>query len=71
MMNGDDINDAIGRDDKGTVALAMKKHGDQPAAVIKELFLATLNREPTPKETATIVGQFRFTPTTSSYRRKT
>jgi len=62
MMNGGDINEAIGRADKGTVALAMKKHGDRPPAVIKELFLATLNREPTSKEMATIVGQFRFHP---------
>ena len=62
MMNGGDINEAIDRPDKGTVALAMKKHGNRPAAVIKELFLATLNREPTPKEVATVIAQFRFPP---------
>ena len=62
MMNGEDINDAIGREDKGTVALAMKKHGDRPALVIKELFLATLNREPTAKEMTIITSQFRFHP---------
>ncbi len=62
MMNGGDINEAIDRPDKGTVALAMKKHGNRPAAVIKELFLATLNRDPTPKEVATVIAQFRFSP---------
>src|SRR6202023_1766830 len=34
MMNGGDINEAISREDKGTVALAMKKHGNNPRAVI-------------------------------------
>jgi hypothetical protein len=62
MMNGPDINDAIGRPDKGTVALALKKHGDKPAAVIRELFLATLNREPTGKEINTLAGKFGFHP---------
>ena len=62
MMNGGDINEAIERADKSTVALAMKKHGDKPAAVIRELFMATLNREPTAKEVATIVTQFKFHP---------
>src|SRR6202011_668013 len=60
MMNGGDINEAISRPDKGTVALAMKKHGDKPAAVIRELFLATLNREPTAKEVATITAKMRL-----------
>ena len=59
MMNGGDINDAISRADKGTVALAMKKSGgDKPSAVVRELFLATLNREPTSKEVAAITAKF-------------
>jgi hypothetical protein len=57
MMNGSDINDAINREDKGTVALALKKHGDSPKAVITDLFLATLNRKPTDKEVATIMSK--------------
>jgi hypothetical protein len=60
MMNGADINDAISRADKGEVALAIKKHGNNPRAVIHELFLATLNREPTAKEVATIESKFKL-----------
>ena len=45
------------------MALAIKKHGDKPAAVIRDLFLATLNREPTSKEVATIETKFPFTNT--------
>jgi len=60
MMNGSDINETINRAGKGTVALAMKKHGDKPAAVIRDLFLATLNREPTSKEIATVVKELPF-----------
>jgi hypothetical protein len=52
MMNGQDINDAIApkERDKGTVARAYKKHGSNPRAVIKELYLAALNRPPTYRE---------------------
>jgi hypothetical protein len=60
MMNGADINDTINRAGKGTVALAMKKHGDKPAAVIRELFLATLNREPTTKELIAVEKELPF-----------
>ena len=64
MMNGGDINGAIDRADKGTVALLMKEHGistafnDKPSAMIRDLFLATLNREPSQKEIATIEAKF-------------
>jgi len=51
MMNGTDLNDAVTRKD-GTVDQAMKK--GNPEAIIKELYLATLNRPPTPKEIATL-----------------
>jgi hypothetical protein len=57
LMNGADINEAITAD-KGAVATALKKHGDRPPLVIKDLFLATLNRDPTPKEVGAIVEKF-------------
>jgi hypothetical protein len=66
MMNGADINDAISREDKGTVALLMKEHNisnavnDKPAVMIRELFLATLNREPSAKEQATVLSKLRL-----------
>ena len=56
MMNGGDLNDAVSRDDKGTVALLMKEHGitspanDKPAAMVRDLFLTALNREPTQRK---------------------
>jgi hypothetical protein len=49
MMNGKEINDAISRPDKGSVALAMKK-ARTPASVITELYLTALNRPPRPAE---------------------
>ena len=62
MMNGDDLNNAVGREDKGTVALLMKEHSitavsDKPSAMVRDLFLATLNREPTQKELTTIIAK--------------
>jgi hypothetical protein len=70
MMNGGDINEAINRAGKGTVALAMKKHGDRPAAVIRELFLATLNREPTSKELAAVTKELPFPSTPQRMKMK-
>jgi len=58
MMNGKDINDAISRQEKGAVALAIKNKSEQ--AAINELYLTALNRPPTAKETNTIIQQFRF-----------
>jgi len=52
MMNGADINKAI--NDKGTVELAISRKGATPDSVIRELFLATLNRPPRPLEIAEI-----------------
>ena len=60
MMNGADLNETIDRAGKGTVALAMKKHGDRPGSVIRDLFLATLNREPTARELTTIEKELPF-----------
>jgi hypothetical protein len=61
MMNGKDINDAIARKEKGTVALAMAK-ARVPGQVINELYLYTLNRPPTAKETTAIIKQFDLRP---------
>ncbi len=49
MMNGKEINDAISRKEKGTVAGAIKRARNQ-VGIINELYLAALNRYPTPKE---------------------
>jgi hypothetical protein len=49
MMNGEDINNAISRKDKGTVALAMARNR-APAGVVRDLYLAAVNRPPTPLE---------------------
>ena len=49
MMNGKEINEAIARDKKGTVALAMAS-GKSKADVITKLYLAVLNRRPTATE---------------------
>jgi hypothetical protein len=59
MMNGKDINDAISRKDKGTVALAMAKKST-PAAVIRSLYLASLNREPTQHEMTKIMNSMKL-----------
>jgi hypothetical protein len=58
MMNGDDINKNIARPKDGTVAQAVAMHPGQPSAIIRELFLATLNREPTGKEVQALVQKF-------------
>jgi len=50
MMNGKEINDAVSRTDKGTLAESLKKHGGASDAVIRDLYLAALNRYPTPVE---------------------
>jgi hypothetical protein len=56
MMNGEDINEAIAPKEpgKGTVAMVCKKHGNNHAAIVKDLYLAALNRPPTAKEMANI-----------------
>jgi hypothetical protein len=51
MMNGEDINNAL-KAKGGTVELALAKKSD--ALIIRDLFLATLNREPRPGELAKI-----------------
>jgi hypothetical protein len=59
MMNGKEINDAISRKEKGTVALAVRRARSQPG-VINELYLAALNRLPSGAEMQAIVSRFRL-----------
>jgi len=54
MMNGEDINSAITRPNKGTVALAIAR-GRTAAGIIHELYLASLNRPPTQREMTAIM----------------
>jgi len=54
MMNGRDLNDAIGSG-QGTVSTAMKKKSGKDT--VDYLFMATLNRPATPKEYSQIVGK--------------
>src|SRR5262249_2044763 len=56
MMNGQDINAAIARKDKGSVALAMRA-GKSSVGVINELYLAALNRPPRATELRGIVNR--------------
>jgi len=57
MMNGEDINKAITRPEKGTVALVLA-HNRTANGVIRDLYLAALNREPTPYEMNAIQSKF-------------
>jgi hypothetical protein len=57
MMNGDDINKAISRKDKGMVAMAMRR--GTAGGIITELFLASLNRPPTTKEVGMILEKMK------------
>ena len=56
MMNGREINEAITRKEKGTVALAVAKSKGKPQQVINDLFLATLNRPAKPTEVSKIMA---------------
>jgi len=58
MMNGEDINTAINRKGKGTVASAINRAGqNNPRGVIKHLYLASLNREPNANELQVLVSK--------------
>src|SRR5262249_20126716 len=57
MMNGDDINKAITRKEKGTVATIISRNRTH-AAVITELFVASLNRKPSQKEIVEVIKSF-------------
>lgn len=58
LMNGNDLHGAV-VDPKGTVANVMKT-ARTPDAVIKELYLTTLNRGPTPRELVSIKQKFQM-----------
>jgi hypothetical protein len=55
MMNGKEINNAIARKDKGTVALALRNRSGP--AIITELYLSALNRPPRPIEVKQILAK--------------
>src|SRR5579884_479088 len=59
MMNGQDINEAVTRKD-GTVDQAARR--GNPDAIIRELFLTTLNRPPKPAEVALIKERMALRP---------
>ena len=54
MMNGNEINTAISRPEKGAVALSVAKNRGNPQRVITDLYLAALGRPPKPAEVANI-----------------
>jgi hypothetical protein len=72
MMNGEDINVAINRKDKGTVSMAVAKAAGNPRSIIRTLYLAALNREPSATEVQVIVSKlpigFRERDLTAPYR---
>jgi hypothetical protein len=54
MMNGKDINEAVSRTKEGTLYESLEKKKHRGEAVIRDLYMAALNRPPTPTETAKI-----------------
>ncbi len=60
MMNGKEINEAISRKEKGTVAMAM--HSNNAVSIVTELYLAALNRPPTGRELNLLSQQFHLRP---------
>src|SRR5262249_28612942 len=61
MMNGEDINNAISRKGRGTVALAMARNR-APDGVIRDLYLAALNRPPTANEVNRVLNKMALQP---------
>lgn len=59
MMNGEDLNSAVTRKEKGTVATAIA-HNRTPDGVISELYLAAFNRKPSARELKEIKESFRL-----------
>jgi len=57
LMNGKEINEAINNKDRGVVARAMVKKGPMPKTAIDEMYLAALNRAPTPGELKAITEE--------------
>jgi hypothetical protein len=56
MMNGQDINTAIMDKDNGTVAVILKKANITPQKAMHDLYLAALNRPPSPAEYSRILS---------------
>jgi hypothetical protein len=57
MMNGPELNQAVLRKD-GTVAQVMKRRGNNPRAIITDLYVVALNRPPTDREIQSITSAF-------------
>jgi len=58
MMNGKEINEAVSRKDKGMLFDIIKKRGNNSGLIIRDLYLAALNRPPTPTEVGKITSAF-------------
>jgi hypothetical protein len=50
LMNGKEINDAIGSKEKGTIVQALTRKGRTQGSILEDLYLAALNRKPTSME---------------------
>jgi hypothetical protein len=59
LMNGADINNEIAAE-TSPVAAALRKRGAAPKDVLKDLFMATLNRPPTAKEVTDLLNPKMF-----------
>jgi hypothetical protein len=62
MMNGADLNEAICSRDQGTVVTAVATRKGNLAGILDQLYKATLNRPPTVKEAAKVLGIYRTAP---------
>jgi hypothetical protein len=62
MMNGPEINEAISRKDKGSVALAMSGAKVTPQQAINRLYLMALNRPASAKELSGVIAKMRLRP---------
>jgi hypothetical protein len=58
MMNGKEINDAITRKEHSTLAESIQKRRGAGDAIIKDLYMAALNRPPTVAEITKIRSAF-------------
>jgi hypothetical protein len=61
MMNGQEINQAISSKERGSVALAVRRHGGGYRC-LEDLYLAALNRPPSNAESARIMTIFKSAP---------
>jgi hypothetical protein len=56
MMNGKEINEAVNRKEKSTLAAILTKDKGQPRAIVNDLFLVTLNRLPSQTDITKIIA---------------